>query len=125
MRKNNETEFSMSDFYNAVGGNMEEVIDRLEDIDLVKTSIFEFLEDPSYAELMESLENHDIESAFRSAHTLKGICYTFGFKRLGDVSAAVCEKLRGGCLPTKDALHLLTQEYGCVLRAIHKLPNCR
>lgn len=114
---------TIAEFYEAVGGDLDDVIERLEDIDIVKTFALAFDEDPSYSELMESLGKNDREGAFRAAHTLKGISYNFGFKRLGDSTTTICEKLREGSLPTKTSLRRLTNEYKCVLRAINNLKN--
>lgn len=114
---------TIEEFYEAVGGDLSDIIERLEDIDIVKTFALAFDEDPSYFELLQSLEKNDREGAFRAAHTLKGISYNFGFKRLGDTTATICEKLREGSLPTKSSLRRLENEYKCVLRAIHNLKN--
>lgn len=123
MRKATASKMTIAEFYEAVGGDLDDVIERLEDIDIVKTFALAFDEDPSYSELMESLGKNDREGAFRAAHTLKGISYNFGFKRLGDSTTTICEKLREGSLPTKTSLRRLTNEYKCVLRAINTLKN--
>ena len=106
MRKATASKMTIEEFYEAVGGDLSDIIERLE-----------------YFELLQSLEKNDREGAFRAAHTLKGISYNFGFKRLGDTTATICEKLREGSLPTKSSLRRLANEYKCVLRAIHNLKN--
>lgn len=83
----------MSKFYAAVGGDLSDVLERLEDLDIVKFYLPEFENDPSYEGLMQSLKNGDLQSAFRAAHTLKGIGYNLGLNRLGDRAAALCEVL--------------------------------
>ena len=123
MRKATASKMTIEEFYEAVRGDLSDIIERLEDIDIVKTFALAFDEDPSYFELLQSLEKNDREGAFRAAHTLKGISYNFGFKRLGDTTATICEKLREGSLPTKSSLRRLANEYKCVLRAIHNLKN--
>ena len=45
-----------------------------------------FLEDQSYIQLKQALENKNYEDAFRSAHTLKGVCQNLSFDRLYEVS---------------------------------------
>ena len=53
-----------------------------------------FLDDTSFQGLKEGLENQDEELAFRSAHTLKGVCMNLGFTKLFEVSSALTEELR-------------------------------
>ena len=77
MRKATASKMTIEEFYEAVGGDLSDIIERLEDIDIVKTFALAFDEDPSYFELLQSLEKNDREGAFRAAHTLKGISYIF------------------------------------------------
>ena len=79
--------------------------------------------DPSYEGLMQSLKNGDLQSAFRAAHTLKGIGYNLGLNRLGDRAAALCEVLHTGSVPAPELLRQLTEEYCCVIDAIHELKS--
>ena len=73
--------------------------------------------------LMQSLKNGDLQSAFRAAHTLKGIGYNLGLNRLGDRAAALCEVLHTGSVPAPELLRQLTEEYCCVIDAIHELKS--
>lgn len=47
-------------------------------------------------ECYEAMETGDVETAFRAAHTLKGICANLGFKSLFEVSYDITEALRAG-----------------------------
>ena len=78
VREPNTEEMTMSKFYAAVGGDLSDVLERLEDLDIVKFYLPEFENDPTYEGLMQSLKNGDLQSAFRAAHTLKGIGYNLG-----------------------------------------------
>ena len=98
-------------------------LERLEDLDIVKFYLPEFENDPSYEGLMQSLKNGDLQSAFRAAHTLKGIGYNLGLNRLGDRAAALCEVLHTGSVPAPELLRQLTEEYCCVIDAIHELKS--
>ncbi len=111
---------SLSELYESVGGDMTSVIARLEDTETVELFVLEFANDPSYHTLLQSLREDDLESAFRAAHTLKGVGYTLGFARLGDCAAALCEKLRGDIKPSATDLRQLKAEYDRVLSAIQK-----
>ena len=114
---------TLSEFYEEVGGDIMNVLERLEDIDTVEMFVLGFPSDPSYSMLLKSLQENDLKSAFRAAHTLKGISYTLGFQSLGDCAAKLCDKLREGLLPTATVLQQLKTEYNRVLTAIKKLKN--
>lgn len=47
-------------------------------------------------ECYEAMDAGDVETAFRAAHTLKGICANLGFKSLFEVSYDITEALRAG-----------------------------
>lgn len=81
--------------YEAVGSNFEEVLRRLGSEAFVKRFALKFLNDTSFQDLRDALMRKDGETAFRAAHTLKGVCLNLGFDRLYEVSAELTEKLRG------------------------------
>ena len=99
------------------------VLERLEDIETVEMFVLGFPSDPSYSMLLKNLQENDLKSAFRAAHTLKGISYTLGFQSLGDCAAELCDKLREGLLPSSTVMQQLEKEYNHVLTAIEKLKN--
>lgn len=125
MQTTDNTAFDLSDFYKTVGGDLDDVIDRLEDIDMVRSNLLLFSEDTSYTELLQCLYDNDIKGAFRAAHTLKGICYTFGIRRLGDSASAICEELRLGVPPSREMTERLTEEYRRTADAIDRLGDVR
>ena len=53
---------------------------------LIQRFTLKFLEDQSYLQLKQALENKNYEDAFRGAHTLKGVCQNLSFDRLYEVS---------------------------------------
>lgn len=114
----NRASMVLSDLYEAVGGDLTEVLERLVDMETVEMFVFEFPDDPSYTMLLQSLRKSDLKSAFRAAHTLKGISYSLGFKRLGDCSVKLCEKLREGTAPSAADMRQFKTEYNCVISAI-------
>ena len=65
---------TMQECYKAIGGNYEAVLGRLHSEALIQRFTLKFLEDQSYLQLKQALENKNYEDAFRSAHTLKGVC---------------------------------------------------
>ena len=68
---------TMQECYKAIGGNYEAVLGRLHSEALIQRFTLKFLEDQSYLQLKQALENKNYEDAFRSAHTLKGFVRIF------------------------------------------------
>ena len=81
--------------YEKMGANYDGVLSRLGNEILIRKFVIKFLKDPSFQDLTAAIEKGDAESAFRAAHTLKGVCLNLGFDRLYEVSAELTEKLRG------------------------------
>lgn len=77
---------TMQECYKAIGENYEAVLGRLHSEALIQRFTLKFLEDQSYLQLKQALENKNYEDAFRSAHTLKGVCQNLSFDRLYEVS---------------------------------------
>ena len=55
-----------------------------------------FLDDPAFAGLDEALKKKDADTAFRHAHTLKGLTANMGLTPLHDLVVRIVEPLRGG-----------------------------
>ena len=85
---------TMRECYEAIGGNYEDVLGRLRSEALIWKFTFMFLEDQSYLQLKQALKDKNYEDAFRSAHTLKGVCQNLSFDRLYEVSHELTELLR-------------------------------
>lgn len=87
---------TLKECYEALGGDYAGVVSRLRSEALVMRFALRFLDDGSYHLLQESLANGDYETAFRAAHTIKGVCQNLSFTRLYESSCALTEALRGG-----------------------------
>ena len=87
---------TIQQFYSAVGGDADEVLARLMNETLVKKFLFKFSDDPNYEMLVGAVDGGDWETAFRAAHTIKGLCMTLGLGNLADSSSQLTELLRGG-----------------------------
>lgn len=82
----------------------------------------EFLQDDSFPNLKKALEEKDAPTAFRAAHTLKGVCQNLGFDALYVPSSALTEALRGGSLDGADELFPpVEKEYQRVVEALKAL----
>lgn len=81
--------------YQKIGGDYEDVMSRLRTNERVKKFLIKVAEDKNYDLLLRSLEDHNMEEAFRAAHTLKGICLNLSLTRLFISISALTEALRG------------------------------
>ena len=95
---------SLEECYDALGGNYKAVLGRLSSERIVKKFVLKFLDDASYTNLIQSMQDKNYEEAFRAAHTIKGVCQNLSFDRLGDSSSRLAEALRSGWTPEADAL---------------------
>lgn len=60
--------------YDELGLDFDAVLSRLVNEKLVQKFALKFLDDPSFQNLKDALDSKDVETAFRAAHTLKGVC---------------------------------------------------
>ena len=117
---------TMRECYEAIGGNYEEVLGRLQSEALIRKFTLKSLEDQSYPLLKQSLGDNNYEEAFRGAHTLKvkGVCQNLSFDRLYEVSSELTELLRdrtGEKPGIPEAMEKVTKEYETTIEEIKKL----
>ena len=109
--------------YEAIGGNYEDVLGRLRNEALIRKFTLKFLDDQSYLQLKQALENKNYEDAFRSAHTLKGVSQNLSFDRLYEVSNELTELLRdrtGEQPGIPEAMEKVTEVYEMMIEEIKK-----
>ena len=108
--------------YEELGSDFDKVLSRLVSEALVKKFALKFLDDPSFGQLETALADKDAETAFRAAHTLKGLCMNLGFDSLYEVSSALTENLRGRQLNGWESLfEKVEQRYLIVREALEEL----
>ena len=73
---------TLEQVYAAIGGDYKGVMERLPSADFVRRFALKFLQDDSFPNLKKALEEKDAPTAFRAAHTLKGVCQNLGFDAL-------------------------------------------
>lgn len=114
---------TVKECYEKMGANFENVLSRLGGSeDLVKRFALKFLNDTSYQNLEQQLQNKDVEEAFRAAHTLKGVCLNLGFDNLFTVSSDLTEKLRAKELDGADELfEKVKEQYQITVEALKEL----
>lgn len=114
---------TVKECYEKMGANYDNVLSRLGGSDaLVKRFALKFLDDASYQNLEQQLENKDVEEAFRAAHTLKGVCLNLGFDNLFTVSSDLTEKLRAKELDGADELfEKVKEQYEITVNALKEM----
>ncbi|MDO5144458.1 MAG: Hpt domain-containing protein [bacterium] len=86
---------TIEECYQLLGGNFAEVMTRLPSVKLVEKFAVKFLGDDSYDTLVREMAAGNRQSAFRAAHTLKGVCANMSFTRLFQSASLLTEELRG------------------------------
>ena len=113
---------NIKECYDAIGADFEDVIGRLGSESLVQRFALKFIDDGSYGALTEALGEGDAESAFRAAHTLKGVCLNLGLKNLYTVSSELTEKLRGRELDgSAELFNKVKEQYDITIDALKKV----
>lgn len=87
---------TLREFYGMIDGNADEVIYRIGDEESAKDILKMFPDDDSFIELRQSLGVQDYKTAFRAAHTLKGLSLSLDLRPLSTPAVELTEQLRGG-----------------------------
>ena len=81
----------------AYGADVEEGLARcLNKEDFYAKCYKKFLDDPAFSGLDEALQKKDADTAFRHAHTLKGLAANMGLTPIHDLAVKIVEPLRAG-----------------------------
>lgn len=113
---------NLEEFYGCIGGDYADTIRRLYSAAMVKKFVLKYQADSTFVDMNAAIEQEDWETAFRSAHTLKGVAQNLGFERLYQASFALTEAMRGPKpLEDKSLLDKVKQENDAVLKAISEI----
>ena len=113
---------TLEECYKALGGSYTDVLSRLMNDKMITKYLGKFTEDTSYNDIFAALEAKDYETAFRAAHTLKGLCLNLGLEKLYKSAYVVTEALRGKTDETTPAmLEELKAKYESSVLAIKQL----
>lgn len=116
------TSMNINECYQAMGADYEEVFGRLRNERLITKFVLKFPGDPSFSQLQSTLEEKNVEEAFRAAHTLKGVAQNLRFTPLYEATATLTEVLRAGNLPEDDnMMNAVAKEYERTVAAIEQL----
>lgn len=102
---------NINECYQAMGADYEEVFGRLRNERLITKFVLKFPGDPSFSQLQSTLEEKNVEEAFRAAHTLKGVAQNLGFTPLYE---ATCHShrsspLQGNCPEDDNMMNALAK----------------
>lgn len=86
---------NLQEFYNSIHVDPTEVMHRFGNNEAMLAKFLrKFLDDKTFLELTQAVENKDWEITFRTAHTLKGLSGNFDFKELFELSSKIVERYR-------------------------------
>lgn len=104
--------------YIRVGGDWVGVLGRLGGEARVSRFLRMVPNDPSFRDLAQAMERGDRETAFRGAHSLKGLALNLGLTPLADGASALTECLRGDGAGGDALFQALQTTYDATLAAI-------
>lgn len=84
--------------YREIGEDYESVAARLGNPALIARLLEMFADDKNFVTLETALADGDCETAFRAAHTLKGVAMNMGFSKLASSVSELTELLRKGAV---------------------------
>lgn len=98
---------TLKECYDSIGADYATAVARMcnKEAMLLKFAM-KFNADPTFPALVEAYEGGDIPTAFRMAHTLKGLCLNLGLDKLRDSSSELTEALRDNANPAPNANEL-------------------
>lgn len=105
----------------AAGADVDGALNRfMGKVSLYEKFMIKFLADKSYPDMLDQLNAHNVEEAFRQAHTLKGVAGNLGINNLLAVLVPIVEKLRAGDEPSEDQVEACKTEYEKIVGIIEQ-----
>lgn len=112
---------TIQECYDIIGGNYGDIVSRLRTEERIARFLIKVADDKSFDLLKTSLEEHNMEEAFRAAHTLKGVAQNLSFTELYERAVTVTEILRGGSLNVAAEMPALEKSYLHTVKSIEAL----
>ncbi len=107
--------------YEKMGADYKGVLTRFMNEALVTRFAGKFLTDTSFDDLKNALAAKDVATAFRAAHTLKGVCLNLGFDNLYKPSSELTEVLRAGTMDgSEELMKQVEEQYAVTINALHE-----
>ena len=113
---------TIQECYRLLGGDYNEALRGIPSAALIDKFVRKFLDDKSYEQLIKAVAANDRETAFRAAHTLKGVCANMRFTALKNSASELTELLRleSDSVPAEamPAMDRVTADYQTTVGAI-------
>ena len=110
---------TLKECYASIGGNYDEVLRRMKNEERVKKFAMLFLKDPCYSMLLTAMKEKDYDTAFRVAHTMKGVCINLAFTEISESSSRLTEYLRVRDITSaEECLTKVNEDYERTIQAI-------
>ena len=117
---------SLQECYRELGGDYGDVMQRLPSETMVKKFVLKFMNDKSFENLCNAMNQGDYKQAFIAAHTLKGICQNLSFTMLYHSSVKLSDALREKTQDIEAAKKfflLVVEDYRTTANAIRKFES--
>ena len=85
---------TVKECYEAMGANYDDVAGRLRKDERIRKFLLKLPDDKSYDLLLKSLDERNMEEAFRAAHTIKGTCLNLSLTTLYRSASQLSDRLR-------------------------------
>lgn len=114
---------TLKNCYEKIGSDYETAVGRMGGSEKMLAKFAKkFPTDKTFAQLVEAYENKDQKTAFRMAHTLKGLCLNLGLDRLQKSSAELTEALRDQVADNAEELmERVREDYEITLAAFNEV----
>lgn len=116
---------TLRECYEKIGADYNATLSRMSGNEsLLSRFVMKFRDDPTYSGLVAAYESGDVKTAFRMAHTLKGVCLNLGFDKLRDSSSQLTEALRSSDVFTEESDTLFAkvkEDYELTMSAISSI----
>lgn len=113
---------TIQECYQKIGADYAATFKRLPNEAMLRRLARLFQQDDSFRNLKAALDAGDVQTAFRAAHTLKGVCLNMGFNNLYEPSRALTEVLRAGTMEGSAPLfEAVEREYEKTVEALRAL----
>ena len=109
--------------YEQIGANYKDLVVRLGSEAFAQLFAKKFLEDDSFANIKQGLDANDAETAFRAAHTLKGVAQNLSLDNLYRPAFDLTESLRSRVITAECAplYAKVEEEYNKTIAALQQL----
>lgn len=108
-------------FYATIGGNYEEMLERCKSDERIIRYVSLFPSDDNFALLKSSLAENNAETAFRAAHTLKGLVQNLSFTALFHKVEPLMNILRSGSLDVGTLPDEVEELYNLTIKSLAQL----